>query len=178
MRNCLVILLLVLLVGCSPQKDAPGSVLDTVGSIDDAVNAPIAAPDFSLVSLEGDTYSINSLRGKWIIVTFWATWCVPCREEMPTFQSLYEKYADQLEILAINDHETVEAIIAYRDEMGLSFPILLNPEQETLSEYKVLGLPITVIVNPDGLIVWQRFGAVDLGEFETNFAELIKAYQQ
>lgn len=172
MRNC-ALLLIILLAACTSQNEQNTSVLDTVGSIDDAVAAPVAAPEFSLKSLDGETYSLSALHGKWVIVNFWATWCTPCRAEMPLFQSIYEHYAGKIEILAVNDSDTVEDVEAYRDELGLSFPLLLEPTQETLNQYKVLGLPITVIVDPQGNIAWQRFGEVDLGEFENTVDEFL-----
>jgi thiol-disulfide isomerase/thioredoxin len=176
MRN-LILLMTLLLVGCVSQSANNQSVLDSVGSIEEVAAAYPPAADFSLEDLTGDMYTLSELRGKWVIVNFWATWCVPCRVEMPEFEAIYEKYSGQLEILAINDNEPVELVADYRDELGLTFPLLLNPSRETLTDYKVLGLPITVIVNPDGLLVWQRFGGLDLGEFETTFADLVAVYQ-
>jgi thiol-disulfide isomerase/thioredoxin len=175
MRN-LILLMLLLLVACDSQGTDKESVLDSVGSIDEAASSVSSlAPDFSLEALDGETFTLSGLRGKWVLVNFWATWCVPCRAEMPAFQAIYERYGDQLEILAINHSESAEAVAAYRDEMNLSFPLLLNPSDQTLADYKVLGLPITIIVDPDGLLVWQYFGEVDLGEFETTIADLIEA---
>lgn len=176
MKN-LILLIVLLLVGCASQSENNPSVLNSVGSIEDSVSASPLASDFSLEDLNGDIYTLSELRGKWVIVNFWATWCIPCREEMPAFQEIYETYDEQLEILAINDRERVELVLAFRDEMNITFPLLLNPSQETITAYKVMGLPITVIVDPDGLLVWQRFGGLDLGEFETAFADLVEAYQ-
>jgi len=177
MRYSFLILLLIL-VGCSSQNQDTNSVLDSIGSLDEAVSAPIAAPDFSLDSLDGKTYSLKELRGKWVIVNFWATWCVPCRAEMPGFQSLYEDYSDEIEILAVNNNETADVVADFRDEFGLSFPLLLDPSQITLSQYKVLGLPITVLVDPDGLIVWEYLGGIKLDEFEATLTEFMEAYPQ
>jgi len=170
-----VLLLLLVLVGCSQNT---GSVLDSISPLDDAVTAPIAAPDFSLKSLDGKTYSLKALRGKWVIVNFWATWCVPCRSEMPDFQSFYEDYSEQVEILAVNNNEEADVVADFRDEFGLTFPLLLDPSQITLSQYKVLGLPITLIVDPKGLIVWDHLGGLKMDEFETTITDFMKSYSQ
>jgi thiol-disulfide isomerase/thioredoxin len=176
MRN-LILLMTLLLVGCVSQSANNQSVLDSVGSIGEVAAAYPPAADFSLEDLNGEMYTLSELRGKWVIVNFWATWCVPCRVEMPEFEAIYEKYSGQLEILAINDNEPVELVADYRDELGLTFPLLMNPSRATLADYKVIGLPATVIVNPDGFLVWQRYGSLDLGEFETTFADLVAVYQ-
>lgn len=171
------LIVFLLLVGCSSQNQDTNSILESVGSLEEAVSAPVAAPDFSLDSLDGETYALKELRGKWVIVNFWATWCIPCRTEMPIFQSIHEKYDSELVVLAINDNETAEQVADYREELDLTFPLLLNPPQEVLSKYKVLGLPITVIIDPQGLLVFQQFGEVDLGEFEETVAEFVEATQ-
>lgn len=149
MRVWLFSLMLVLLVGCSPQ----------ISSIED--EQPFYAWDFTLETIDGDAITLSEQRGKWVIINFWATWCAPCRQEMPTLQMIAEDYPDVL-VLGINLRESVETISPYREELGVTFPILINPDDQLLTDYQVIGLPQTLIVSPDGEVMMREFGIFDL----------------
>lgn len=142
-------LILIMLVGCSPQSS----------SIEE--EQPFYAWDFTLNTLKGDTINLYEQRGKWLIINFWATWCAPCREEMPILQMLHEDYPDIM-ILAVNLRESEEAIKPFIQELGLTFPILINPDNQILSDYQVIGLPQTLVINPAGEVTLRTFGIFDL----------------
>lgn len=125
-----------------------------------ATEEPFTAPDFTLTALDDTSYTLSELRGRWVLVNFWATWCEPCKREMPLFQQLAEAHADTLTVLAINQREDAAAVAAFGDEYGLSFPLLLNPDDATVMAYQVIGLPQTLIVNPSGEVVFRQFGPV------------------
>jgi thiol-disulfide isomerase/thioredoxin len=123
----------------------------------------VAAPDFTLPALSGGSVRLADLRGKAVVVNFWATWCVPCRAEMPTLEDLYRRYKGEgLEVLAVNlDRLSVAGVEAFMREVKLSFPILLDPDWSTTRLYGVMGLPTTYLVDRTGQVVVREVGERD-----------------
>ncbi|OZM56287.1 hypothetical protein CIB95_12770 [Lottiidibacillus patelloidae] len=122
------------------------------------------APDFTIENLEGETVSLSDYQGKKVILNMWATWCPPCRAEMPDMQRFYEKYANQgVEILAVNmtSQDTVSSIEEFKEELGLTFPILLDIHNEVGVTYRVLQIPSTWFINNDGVITNIALGAMN-----------------
>lgn len=120
-----------------------------------APKAGFLAPDFTLNTLEGETVTLSALRGQAVIVNIWASWCLPCRAEMPALQTVYDEYADQgLALLAVNatSQDSVAAAAGFIAELGLDFPVLLDPDGEVGHLYQVSALPSTFFVYPDGTI--------------------------
>ncbi|MDH5606834.1 MAG: TlpA family protein disulfide reductase [Anaerolineae bacterium] len=120
-----------------------------------APQAGFIAPDFTLTSLDGDSYTLSELRGKPILVNLWASWCGPCRQEMPAMQALYEEFHPEgFEILAVNaaNQDNIPAAAAFVEELGLSFPILLDLDGEVSRMYQLRALPSSFFINPDGSI--------------------------
>lgn len=156
----IAVFLLVALSNCTvpPAQTTLVTIVPTV------TEEPFYAWDFTIMSLDGGTYTLSEMKGKWVIINFWATWCGPCREEMPVLQSIHDDYSD-LTVLAINQRETVDVVRGYVTDAKLSFPILVNPSDQVLLNYSVVGLPQTVVVNPDGIIVWRQFGPLELDTF-------------
>lgn len=121
--------------------------------------AGVAAPDFSLPDLSGKTVHLSDLRGKVVIVDFWATWCPPCRKEMPDLEALYQRFAAKgLVILAISDEEasTVRPFIADRQ---VTYPILLDPGRKVNELFRVEGIPKTFVYDREGQLAAQ---AIDM----------------
>ncbi|MEQ6377390.1 TlpA disulfide reductase family protein [Bacillaceae bacterium S4-13-56] len=117
------------------------------------------APDFTLQTLDGKTVALSELRGKKVFVNFWATWCPPCKEEMPEMQSFYEKYKDEVVILAINYTTTEsgkEKVSSFIQEYGYTFSVLLDPEDEATKPYRAVALPTTYFIGTDGKIQLER----------------------
>jgi peroxiredoxin len=113
------------------------------------------APDFSLPALGEETLTLSQLRGQAVVLNFWATWCPPCRAEMPAFQRLYARYADRgLTVIAINAafSDTPEAVADFRQHYGLTFPILLDASGEVNRSYRITALPTTFFIDPQGMI--------------------------
>lgn len=129
------------------------------------------ATDFSLPSLTGETVSLASLHGKFVLVNFWATWCIPCRKEMPYLQELSEKHGEQLVVLGVNMREDIDRVQPFVDKMALTFPILLKPTDELLIEHNVRGLPVSFVVDPDGAVIYRRAGEILPNEFDPWLAE-------
>ena len=111
------------------------------------------APDFELQTMEGVPVQLSDLRGKVVVLNFWATWCPPCRTEMPALQQVYAAYQTRgLEVLAINMQEGSAQATAFARESGLTFPILTDPEGAVSSRYRVTSLPTTLFLDRQGVI--------------------------
>lgn len=130
-------------------------------------------PDFTLTSLDGEDITLSDLRGKKVVLNFWATWCPPCKAEMPHMQSFYDEYAKEknVEIIAINLTEAerdvtadakVDTVMTFRDSFELTFPILLDPDNEAGLNYQVITIPTTYFIDSKGLIQRAIRGPMDV----------------
>lgn len=121
-----------------------------------------SAPDFTLQDLNGNPVSLRDLRGKVVFLNFWATWCPPCRLEMPTMEELHKEFDSQgLTILAINFRESPEEIKTFFKQHHLTFTTLLDKEAEVFGLYQAWSLPTTYLVNKNGEIVGRVIGYRD-----------------
>lgn len=122
------------------------------------------APDFELPTLEGETIKLSDYRGKKIILNFWASWCPPCKAEMPFMQSFYEKNKDKVEIVAVNltniDNGRT-AIKEFVEDYGLTFPIPLDEEGEIGQLYQAFSIPTSYIIDSNGIITKKVIGPMD-----------------
>jgi thiol-disulfide isomerase/thioredoxin len=135
------------------------------------VGAP--APDFELAGLDGALVRLSDLRGQVVALNFWATWCMPCRDEMPLLDAALEKYgAEGLAILAIDADESAGLVTEFRDELGVSLPLLLDPGGEVQQLYRVRGYPTTYFVDRDGIIEVQHIGILSEGQLERYLGSL------
>ncbi len=113
------------------------------------------APDFTLTTLDGQTLTLSELRGRPVILNFWASWCPPCKAEMPAMQRVYEDYQAQgLHIVAVNSTTTdpLPNVQAFVDQYGLTFPIPLDQEGRVFAAYRVYSLPTTFFIDAQGVI--------------------------
>ncbi len=122
----------------------------------DAPAEPEAAHNFTLTTLAGDTLSLDGLRGQWVLVNFWATWCPPCVKEMPYLQRLSAER--ELAVLGVNLKESPADVSEFVTGYGISFPILMNPDDITLLMYQARSLPRTFVIAPDGTIALRVVG--------------------
>jgi thiol-disulfide isomerase/thioredoxin len=132
--------------------------------------------EFALQDLDGNTVVLSQFIGRPILINFWATWCGPCRLEMPELQSVFEEYRDSEDflILALDQDETAEDVIAYFDELGLTFQPLLDDNNDTAKNYGLQGtLPASVFINPDGEVVVIHRGVMTRGQIDQFLAETI-----
>lgn len=111
------------------------------------------APDFEGTTLDGEVVRLRDLRGHAVVLNFWATWCGPCRFEMPAIEHIAQTHAqDGLVVLLINQGESPDAIRAFLEEMGVTQPVVLDEGEIGVKRYRVRGLPTTVFIHPDGMI--------------------------
>ena len=133
------------------------------------------APNFTLANLEGNEVSLADFRGQPVIINFWATWCGPCRIEMPELQETFEeRQEDGLVILAVNLQESPEmARRFFYDDLGLTFTPLLDREGQVANRYGVFNLPTTFFVNPEGTITVVHRGLLTGGQIEGYMQETV-----
>jgi thiol-disulfide isomerase/thioredoxin len=118
-----------------------------------------AAPDFTLAQLSGDPLTLSNFRGKPALINFWATWCPPCRRELPALQAAYTAYQDDIGFVAVNVKEDPAPVTALVQELGLNFPIALDSDGQVSNiAYEVRGLPTTVFVDANGVVVARHIG--------------------
>ncbi len=121
----------------------------------------LAAPAMALEDMEGKIVDLASLRGKVVVVNFWATWCPPCRREFPSMERLRQKMADKaVLILGVNEGETVDIIEQFSSLLDLQprFPILLDPDGEAMKPWPVRGLPTTFFIDKQGRLAYSAIG--------------------
>jgi len=131
------------------------------------VNA--SAPDFELENLAGEHVRLSELRGKPVLLNFWATWCAPCVLEMPNIRKFYEKYPEQFDVLAINADESRLDVERFAKDMGLTFDVLLDPGGKAQQLYQIRGYPASFFVDSQGVIRAQHVGMMT----EDNLADYL-----
>ena len=117
------------------------------------------APDFTLKSQKGDNLKLSELRGKVILINFWASWCGPCRQEMPVLNELYQRYRPlDFTILGVNVEQNSDNARSLLKDVSVSFPILFDNDNKVSKLYHVKGMPSTVLVDRDGNIRYVHMG--------------------
>ena len=147
-------------VGSAPPEGAPLAQRASKGI---APQIGFTAPDFELPDLKGGTVRLSDLRGRVVLLNFWATWCGPCRVEMPTIQAVYEDYGDRgLSVLAVaGDYQGAEFVAPFMRDLGLTFPGLLDERGEVQDLYFVNALPMTFLLDRNGVVVNKLVGFFD-----------------
>ena len=129
------------------------------------------APDFSYTLADGSTRTLAGLRGKQVLVNFWATWCGPCRTEMPDLQRALAEHPN-LVVLGVNKLETPEQIAAFAGELKVGFLLIANPSGDIPERYAAQLLPTSYFINSDGTIALRKTGVMDYQFMTNHLAEL------
>jgi peroxiredoxin len=134
-------------------------------------------PVIALTDDHGHAVSLDRYRGKIVVMNLWATWCPPCRAEMPDLQRVYAQYAkDGVVVIGVNQGESAQRAAAFATALGITFPIWLDQDQRYGRAYGALGLPTTVIVGRDGTIVRGFDGALTIDQMRAAIAPLVGAH--
>jgi thiol-disulfide isomerase/thioredoxin len=175
LRVYLILMWLVLLASptVSAESDTPG-----LGYQFTPLAPLVAAPDFILKDMDSESYALHDFRGKVVLINFWATWCPPCRKEMPALEALYKKLGDEsFAVLAVNQWEDPDHVFAYTGELNVfpTFPILFDPESTISEEYGVKGLPTSFLIDKKGRLAYRAVGGRDFDhpEVERLIRELL-----
>ena len=142
-----------------------------------AVTAQAPAPDFTLKSAEGRNLRLQEQRGQVVLVNFWASWCGPCKQEMPHLNRLYDKYrASGFTLLAVNIDDDARHGAATATKWGLKFPVLLDAEKSVTKLYDLGAMPSTVLIDRDGRVRYLHRGYREGVEeaYERQIRELVK----
>jgi len=127
--------------------------------------------DFTLTDLEGKRWHLRDLRGKVVLVNFWATWCPPCRKEMPDLQALYDKYKGEgLVVLSISDEETAK-VTPFIAERKITYPVLLDPGRKANKAFVVEGIPKSFVYNRESKLVAQSIDMRTRSQFQAMLAQ-------
>jgi peroxiredoxin len=156
----LIALLGVAIVQAMDKKAEPENVSQEAANMG-GLKVGAKAPDFELKTLSGDTVKLSDLKGKKVMLNFWATWCPPCKAEMPAMEEFHKEAGDEVVILAVNidPHLDVKAFV---DENGITFPIPLDTEDKVNETYQVLSIPTTYFIDTKGNIGNKFIGAMNL----------------
>jgi len=145
----LFLILTVVLVACGGGQGATAQ----------GVNEGNQARDFTLEALDGTEISLSDFEGKVVLVNFWATWCAPCRAEVPDLQAAYEaRQGDGFVVLGVNVEESRAAVEPFVAEFGITYPLLFDETGDVLKLYRAIGLPMSILVDPEGLIRARHVG--------------------
>ncbi len=164
-RLGLFLLLLFVVLGAASCKTSPneGRVAPEVGAV---------APEFSLQSVSGDKVTLSAQRGKVTLINFWATWCPPCRAEMPGIQDRYERYQPDLTVLAIDNAEPLDLVLAFQEEYGLTFDMLLDLDASVQRTYQIRGYPTSMFVDENGVIQIVHIGLMTETQLDAYLTQL------
>ena len=129
-----------------------------------------AAPDFTVTDREGNEFRLSDFRGKPVVLNFWASWCGPCKSEMPDFQAAYEQYGEDIHFLMVNltdgGQETVDSASAFIDKQGYTFPVYYDTAISAAMAYGVSSIPVTYFIDANGDLVAYGSGALDAATLE------------
>ncbi len=155
-----ILALALLVAGCSPTQGLK------VGN---------PAPNFQLHNLDGEPVSLSDFRGESVLINFWATWCPPCRAEMPYLQQVYDEWSGiGLVLLTINIGESSSKVEEFMQDYNLSFPVLLDTKRDVAQKYNVRGIPTTFFIDKDGIIQDMKVGAFQSKEeIESSLSKII-----
>lgn len=155
-----------------PGAQKQAAQLD-ISAIPAPVNFP--APDVRLTDLGGNPVSLSDFRGHVILYNAWATWCPPCKEEMPTLQAYFDAYkADKFVIVAIEDGQSIEQVRAFVDEHRLTFPVWPDPEYKATTAFHTNSLPTSFVIDREGTVRLTWTGAISRAMLEEYVTPLLK----
>lgn len=118
----------------------------------------------------GPAVDLSALAGRPVLVNLWATWCGPCRDEMPLLQAAHLRHGDQVQFLGVNTQDTTDAAAAFLPDVGVTYPQVVDPDGDLLDHLRIPGLPVTVLLDADGRITAQHIGELDPNTLENLLA--------
>lgn len=172
-RNAIVILLLVLAGAAAFYHEEKKQ--EAVAMAEPALRLGGPGPAFELKSLEGQAYQVGGRREKPLLLNFWASWCESCQEEAPLLVQMFEKYKDELDLLAVNatGSDKLEAAQAFAKRYRFSFPVLLDHSLEIVRVYRVQAVPTSFLIDREGNIV-DVIHVLEPAELEQKLEKLIR----
>ncbi len=137
--------------------------------------AGIQAPDFTLTDLEGNQISLSDLRGKTVFLNFWATWCPPCRAEMPEIEAIYQEYKDRdVVVIGVDLREPESTVRQYVQQGGYSWTFVIDTTGAVARDYGITAIPTSIFLDSDGIIRAVNIGAMTKRAMEAKLAKALK----
>ena len=158
MKALAVIAAALLAAACSKGDNGAGQASGT-----EKVEIGAPAPPYATVALNGDSVSLASLRGKVVLFNIWATWCHPCRDEIPELRQIHAKYKDRgLELVgvSVDADGTDDAIKGFMDEFRMTYPVWRDPDERVSARFLTIGVPATYLIDRDGILRWRKTGPI------------------
>jgi peroxiredoxin len=153
------------------RADYTGNNIEDIGYVAPELNN--IAPPFTLSTVNFEKLATSDLHGQVVIINFWATWCVPCRAEMPELQALYDQYEDDIRILGVNLGESPQSVAQWIDEFDLTYDILLDPVQSVAQHYQIRGQPSTYVLDTQHMIRAIYYGSVSMEQLENDIIRIL-----
>jgi len=180
----LVLALVALILGASRLYNALSSQvqLDTLATLPEetgeaAEPEKYAAPDFTAYDLEGNAHKLSDFLGKPVVLNFWASWCGPCKMEMPDFDEKYQQYGEEVHFLMVNltdgNQETVESASSFVASQGYSFPVYFDTDMDAAYKYGVNAVPVTYFIDAEGYLVTYGQGMLSAEMLESGIGMLL-----
>ena len=169
--------------GCAPSSQSV--TIDEVEEEDEVVAPPReatvgvnvgeSAPSFTLVDLDGNQVSLSNFRGKAVFVNFWATWCPPCRAEMPEMEAVYQEYKNKdVVVIGVNVLESEDDVRQFVEQGGYSWTFLLDVSGEVAANYEVVSIPASFFIDREGIIQAVNIGSMTEQVMERKLAEAMR----
>ncbi|MBR6536698.1 MAG: TlpA family protein disulfide reductase [Lachnospiraceae bacterium] len=143
-----------------------------------AGTSPFMAPDFTVYDREGNTVRLSDFLGKPVVLNFWASWCGPCKSEMPDFEEIYKEYGEDIHFVMVNltdgDRETMDTATTFLDSSGYTFPVYYDKDIDAAYTYQVYGIPVTYFINAEGHLIAQGSSALDAETIKRGIEMILK----
>ena len=158
--------------GLPTGQPAPSPVADASGQPAPLTGSP--APDFTLTNTQGKSITLSDLKNQPVLINFWATWCGPCRTEMPAIEAAYQKYkSDGLAVLAVDADESKQEVVNFGNSLNLTFDLLLDPGNSVNDLYRIRAYPSSFFIGRDGLVVALQIGVMTEAQLAENLAKIL-----
>lgn len=145
-----------------PMTDAAETAPDTVPAETGETGEDYTAPDFTAYTLTGEAVRLSDYAGKPVVINFWATWCPPCRQELPGFENAWQQYGDDVAFLMVEcGGETTEEVETFIAEGGYTFPVYVDSDGSGAAAYGINAIPVTALVDGEGKLFAYQVGAVE-----------------
>lgn len=153
----IIALMIVLLRGHGPGSGSPAAGRGALDSRTPALNQP--APNFALPDIHGQVVRLADLRGQVVLVNFWATWCIPCRQELPAIEQVYREQQGQgFTVLEVDEQEALSEVNAFTTQIGAMPPVLLDKNGSVMAQYHLKGLPDSFVLDRQGTVRAVSYG--------------------
>lgn len=185
--NLIVILLVAVIViggsmllpGCKANGAEQTQPTETTQPVEttEATEPENLAPDFTVEDMEGNLVKLSDFRGTPVVLNFWASWCGPCKAEMPEFEEAYHAYGDQVQFMMVDlvsgRSETKAMGLAVIEEAGYTFPVFFDANQEASAAYGINAIPMSIFIDANGAIVNQQVGMISAEALEENIQAIL-----